>query len=80
MTTENFADLFQQSIQKQNIHPGAVITARVVSIDKDFVLVDANLKSEGVIAREQFLNEKGELTVNVGDVTLYLFSRLLYAL
>lgn len=67
MTTENFADLFQQSIQKQNIHPGAVIIATVVSIDKDFVLVDANLKSEGVIPREQFLNEKGELTVNVGD-------------
>ncbi len=68
MAIENFAELFQQSIQKQNIHPGAVIEARVVSIDKDFVLVDANLKSEGVIAREQFLNDKGELTVNIGDV------------
>lgn len=67
MTTETFAELFQQSIQKQNIHPGAVISAQVVRLDKDFVIVDANLKSEGVIPREQFLNDRGELNVDIGD-------------
>ena len=46
---------------------GEVITAEVVSIDSDFVVVNAGLKSESVIAASEFLNDRGEMEVQVGD-------------
>lgn len=66
--TENFAQLFQESLSKKVIIPGlTVIPGTVVRMDKDFVTVEAGLKSEGVIAIEQFRNDKGEVEVALGD-------------
>lgn len=47
--------------------PGQVITAEVVGIDDNFVIVNAGLKSESYIPKEEFMNDRGELEVKVGD-------------
>ena len=65
--SESFAELFEESLKEVNMTPGSIITATVMSVDSDWVVVNAGLKSEGVIPREQFLDEKGELSVQVGD-------------
>ena len=65
--SENFAELFEQSLQNVEMRPGAIITGTVVDIDNEVVVVNAGLKSEGVIPRTQFTNDKGDLEVNVGD-------------
>ena len=65
--SESFAELFEQSLQTIDMQNGAIITGVVVDIDNEWVTVHAGLKSEGVIPRNQFLNEKGELEVAIGD-------------
>ena len=65
--TESFAALFEASESNFNIEKGAVIQGIVVSIDSDWVTVDTGLKSEGVVDRNEFLNEQRELEVQVGD-------------
>lgn len=64
---ESFAELFEQSLKTVEMNPGAIVTGVVIDIDSDWVTVHAGLKSEGVIPRAQFLNERGEFTLNVGD-------------
>ena len=66
--TESFADLFefsQQSLAK--LKPGAIVLGTVVEIRADVVVINAGLKSEGIIPIEQFKNDRGELEVAVGD-------------
>ena len=65
--SESFAELFEQSLANQQMRPGAIVTGTVVDIRPDVVVVNAGLKSEGVIPIEQFRNEQGELEVHVGD-------------
>ena len=64
---ESFAELFEESLGRQEMRPGEVITAEVVRIDQNFVVVNAGLKSESYIDLEEFLSDKGELEVKVGD-------------
>jgi small subunit ribosomal protein S1 len=64
---ESFAALFEESIAKQEMRSGEVITAEVVGIDDNFVTVNAGLKSESLIPVEEFRNDRGELEVNIGD-------------
>lgn len=65
--SESFAELFEQSLQNTNLRPDEIIKGNVVRIDKDFVIINAGLKSEGFIPTEQFLDEHGKLEVAVGD-------------
>jgi small subunit ribosomal protein S1 len=65
--SESFAELFEESIQTLDVVQGTVIRGLVTSVDGDWVTVHAGLKSEGVIARSEFLNEKYELEVATGD-------------
>ena len=53
---ESFADLFEQSLAKQEMKQGEVITAEVVRVDYNFVVVNAGLKSESFIPIEEFKN------------------------
>ena len=64
---ESFAALFEESLARQEMRSGEVITAEVVSVDDDFVIVNAGLKSESVIAASEFLNDRGELEIKIGD-------------
>jgi small subunit ribosomal protein S1 len=65
--SENFAEMFEQSITQMNMRVGEIITGEVVDINRDVVIVNAGLKSEGVIPVEQFYDELGELDVKIGD-------------
>ncbi|HET8706294.1 MAG TPA: 30S ribosomal protein S1 [Pseudomonadales bacterium] len=64
---ESFAELFEESLKQLDMAPGSIVTATVVAIDSDWVTVNAGLKSEGVIPREQFLDLEGKIEVKVGD-------------
>jgi len=65
--TENFAQLFEESLKEIETRPGSIIKGTVVAINKDNVLVDAGLKSESVISIDQFKNTAGEVEINIGD-------------
>jgi len=66
--TENMdkmMDMYEESFKR--FAEGEVVTGRIISVDKDYVLVDIGYKSEGQIRINEFRNEDGDLTVNVGD-------------
>lgn len=65
--SENFAELFEESIKSAELTPGTLITGQVVDITNDSVIVNAGLKSEGNIPRWQFVSATGELEVAIGD-------------
>ncbi len=65
--SESFAELFEESLANKEMRPGTIVTGTVVDIQPDAVIVNAGLKSEGVIPIEQFKNSLGELEVAVGD-------------
>jgi len=64
---ESFAAMFEESISKQEMRHGEIITAEVVAIDDNFVTVNAGLKSESLIPVEEFKDDRGGLEVKVGD-------------
>ena len=64
---ESFAALFEESLSRQDMRSGEVISAEVVRIDHNFVIVNAGLKSEAFIPIEEFKNDNGEVEVNIGD-------------
>ncbi|MDR2239924.1 MAG: 30S ribosomal protein S1 [Zoogloeaceae bacterium] len=64
---ESFAALFEESLSRQEMRAGEVITAEVVRIDQNFVVVNAGLKSESFIAIDEFRNDRGEVEVVPGD-------------
>lgn len=66
--TDRFIDLFEQQLAKMPMILGEIIQGTVVKITSDFVIVDAGLKSEGVVPIEQFFNDNGELEISVGDI------------
>lgn len=65
--SENFAQLFEESLQEVETRPGSIIKGTVVAIYKDLVLVDAGLKSESAIPAEQFYDANGDIGVEIGD-------------
>ncbi len=65
--TESFAELFEQSLVSQSLTPGTIITGTVVEIRDDVVVVNAGLKSEGIVPIYQFRSLNGDLEVAVGD-------------
>ncbi|CAK0743418.1 30S ribosomal subunit protein S1 [Gammaproteobacteria bacterium] len=65
--TESFAELFEASLTSTQLKSGSIVIGTVVEITPDSVVVNAGLKSEGVIPRSQFLSVRGELEVAVGD-------------
>ena len=64
---ESFAELFEASLTRKEMRQGEVITAQVVRIDQNFVVVNAGLKSESYIDRGEFLSDAGEIEVVIGD-------------
>ena len=65
--SESFAALFEESLKRAEMRSGEVITAEVVRIDHNHVVVNAGLKSEAYVPLEEFKNDLGELEVQVGD-------------
>ena len=65
--SDSFAELFEQSQIEKKMRPGTIISAKVLDIKNDNVILNAGLKSEGIIPIEQFLNDEGQLEINIGD-------------
>ncbi len=65
--SESFADLFEESQAAVEMRPGAIVKGVVVDVRPDVVVVNAGLKSEGMIPASQFMNEQGDLDVSIGD-------------
>lgn len=65
--SESFAELFEESLKMVDMEPGSIVTGVVIDIDSDWVTVHAGLKSEGVIPRDQFMDDSGNVTLAVGD-------------
>ncbi len=65
--SESFAELFEESLNTTNLQPGTIVIGTVVAIDGDYVIVNAGLKSEGVIPVSQFMDKDGNIEVEVGD-------------
>ncbi len=65
--SESFAQLFEESLQRTEMRPGEVITAEVVRVEHNFVVVNAGLKSEAYIPIEEFKNDTGGLEVEPGQ-------------
>ena len=64
---ESFAALFEESLHRKEMRIGEVITAEVVRVDQNIVVVNAGLKSESVIPIDEFRNDRGEIEVKIGD-------------
>ena len=65
--SESFAELFEESLKTVEMNTGAIVTGVIIDIDKDWVTVHAGLKSEGVIAKSQFFDDNGEVSLEIGD-------------
>ncbi|KTD00772.1 30S ribosomal protein S1 [Fluoribacter gormanii] len=65
--SESFKELFEQSIAGAQFYPGAIINAKVIGIDSDYVILNAGLKSEGIVPKEEFYDKDGALEVSLGD-------------
>lgn len=66
-SSESFAALFEESLSRQEMRIGEVITAQVVRVDYNIVVVNAGLKSESFIPVDEFKNDKGEVEAKPGD-------------
>ena len=68
--TESFAELFEQSAAANlaKLKPGSIVTGTVVDVRNDVVVINAGLKSEGIVPIEQFRNDAGEIDVGIGDI------------
>src|SRR5437899_4064785 len=64
---ESFAALFEESLNRKEMRVGEVITAEVLSVDDNFVVVNAGLKSESIIPADEFRNDAGQVDVKTGD-------------
>jgi len=67
LNPDSFAAMFEESLTRKEMRAGELITAQVVRIDHNMVVVNAGLKSESLIAIEEFLDAKGEIEVKAGD-------------
>lgn len=65
--SESFAELFEESLIQTEMRQGAILTGVVVDVTRDVVVVNAGLKSEGVIPIDEFRGESGVVSINVGD-------------
>src|SRR5215213_29996 len=64
---ESFAALFEESLNLKEMRIGEVITAGVLSVDENWVVVNAGLKSESIIPADEFRNDAGQVDVKTGD-------------
>jgi small subunit ribosomal protein S1 len=66
--SESFKELFEKSIIGAQFYPGAIINAKVIGMDDDYVTLNAGLKSEGIVSIDEFRDKNGEVEINIGDV------------
>ena len=65
--SSSFAELFEESLKTIEMNSGSIITGVITDIDKHWVTVHTGLKSEGIISKEEFFDDNGEISINIGD-------------
>jgi len=75
-TSENFAELLDQSFQEMASIEGSVVSGTVLSIEKDMILIDVGLKSEGRVSLREFGNSEDDIKINPGDIVEVYIERL----
>ncbi|MDG1466886.1 MAG: 30S ribosomal protein S1 [Alphaproteobacteria bacterium] len=75
-TSENFAELLDQSFQEMASIEGSVVSGTVLSIEKDMILIDVGLKSEGRVSLREFGNSEDDIQINAGDIVEVYIERL----
>ena len=75
-TGENFAELLDQSFQEMASIEGSVVSGTVLSIEKDMILIDVGLKSEGRVSLREFGNSEDDIQINPGDIVEVYIERL----
>ena len=65
--SEDFSTLLEESISKLQVKAGTIINGTVIDVKKDLVIVNAGLKSEGMIPIDQFIGFDGKIEVQEGD-------------
>ena len=73
---ESFSDLFEKSFEKINNLEGSVVEGRVISVEKEAIIVDIGLKSEGRILKREFGSEEKTDTIQIGDKVEVYIERL----
>lgn len=66
--SESFAELFENSVEQQNVKVGTLLMGTIVSINREKAIINVGLKSEGFISLDEFKNPQGELKVEEGDI------------
>ena len=73
ISAEDFSTFFDNYLNQRNIREQSVVKGTVIGIEGDWVTVDVGYKAEGQISKNQFIDEDGNLTIDVGDlVDVYL--------
>ena len=75
-TGENFAELLDQSFQEMASIEGSVVSGTVLSIEKDMILIDVGLKSEGRVSLREFGNSEDDIQIKPGDIVEVYIERL----
>ena len=75
-TGENFAELLDQSFQEMASIEGSVVSGTVLSIEKDMILIDVGLKSEGRVSLREFGNSEDDIQIKPGDTVEVYIERL----
>jgi small subunit ribosomal protein S1 len=66
--SESFSELFEKSIEQQNVKIGALLMGTVININREKAIIGVGLKSEGFISLDEFKNPEGKLEVAEGDI------------
>ena len=74
--TESFSDLFEKSFEKINNLEGSVVEGTVISVEKEAIIVDIGLKSEGRILKREFGNEEKIESIKKGDLVEVFIERI----
>ena len=74
--TESFSDLFEKSFAQINNLEGSVVEGKVISVEKEAIIVDIGLKSEGRILKREFGNEEKTESIKIGDLVEVYIERL----
>ena len=73
---ESFSDLFEKSFEQINNLEGSVVEGKVISVEKEAIIVDIGLKSEGRILKREFGNEEKTESIRIGDLVEVYIERL----
>ena len=65
--SQSFSTLLDESLGTLDMQPGSIVSGVILDIDKDWVTVHVGLKSEGIVSLDEFRNDSGEVSINIGD-------------